>query len=99
MDHLKRVWVGATHAFKILADSALRRETREQFERMKREGVDTSDAADRQAWIRAHRKDLRRLQGKEPTPPLVRPEPKIGRNDLCPCGSGKKYKKCCGGSS
>jgi len=26
----------------------------------------------------------------------VRTEPKIGRNDLCPCGSGKKYKKCCG---
>ena len=26
----------------------------------------------------------------------VRKEPKIGRNDLCPCGSGKKYKKCCG---
>jgi len=25
----------------------------------------------------------------------VRVEPKIGRNDLCPCGSGKKYKKCC----
>jgi uncharacterized protein YecA (UPF0149 family) len=21
---------------------------------------------------------------------------KIGRNELCPCGSGKKYKKCCG---
>jgi hypothetical protein len=27
--------------------------------------------------------------------PLVRP-PKIGRNDPCPCGSGKKHKKCCG---
>lgn len=26
----------------------------------------------------------------------VRVEPKIGRNDPCPCGSGKKYKKCCG---
>jgi hypothetical protein len=26
----------------------------------------------------------------------VRMEPKIGRNDPCPCGSGKKYKKCCG---
>lgn len=25
----------------------------------------------------------------------VRTEPKIGRNELCPCGSGKKYKKCC----
>lgn len=27
--------------------------------------------------------------------PYVRDEPKIGRNDPCPCGSGKKYKKCC----
>ena len=24
-------------------------------------------------------------------------ETRIGRNDLCPCGSGKKYKKCCMG--
>ena len=31
--------------------------------------------------------------------PYVRPEPKVGRNDPCPCGSGKKYKKCCGASS
>jgi uncharacterized protein YecA (UPF0149 family) len=23
------------------------------------------------------------------------PTTKVGRNDLCPCGSGKKYKKCC----
>jgi len=27
----------------------------------------------------------------------VRAEPKPGRNDPCPCGSGKKFKKCCGG--
>lgn len=26
----------------------------------------------------------------------IRNEPKIGRNDPCPCGSGKKYKQCCG---
>ena len=26
----------------------------------------------------------------------VRTEPKIGRNDSCNCGSGQKYKKCCG---
>ncbi len=25
----------------------------------------------------------------------IRTEPKIQRNELCPCGSGKKYKKCC----
>jgi preprotein translocase subunit SecA len=28
--------------------------------------------------------------------PIVRTHPKVGRNDPCPCGSGKKYKKCCG---
>lgn len=28
--------------------------------------------------------------------PIVREHPKVGRNDPCPCGSGKKYKKCCG---
>ncbi len=27
---------------------------------------------------------------------VVRVGDKVGRNDLCPCGSGKKYKKCCG---
>jgi preprotein translocase subunit SecA len=26
----------------------------------------------------------------------VRTGPKVGRNDPCPCGSGKKYKQCCG---
>ena len=29
------------------------------------------------------------------TEPFVRDTPKTGRNDPCPCGSGKKYKKCC----
>ena len=31
--------------------------------------------------------------------PARRDEPKVGRNDPCPCGSGRKYKKCCGMSS
>jgi len=31
-----------------------------------------------------------------PAPQVVRTEPKIGRNDPCPCNSGKKFKKCCG---
>ncbi len=30
---------------------------------------------------------------------IVREAPKVGRNDPCPCGSGKKYKKCCGASA
>ena len=28
--------------------------------------------------------------------PIRREQPKVGRNDPCPCGSGKKWKKCCG---
>jgi len=28
--------------------------------------------------------------------PSQRTQPKVGRNEPCPCGSGKKYKKCCG---
>jgi hypothetical protein len=30
------------------------------------------------------------------TSPIVRGNPKVGRSDPCPCGSGRKYKKCCG---
>ncbi|MDR2743501.1 MAG: DnaJ domain-containing protein [Treponema sp.] len=35
-------------------------------------------------------------EDEEKLEPLRRDAPKIGRNDPCPCGSGKKYKKCCG---
>ena len=28
--------------------------------------------------------------------PVVKNAPQVGRNDPCPCGSGKKYKNCCG---
>ena len=38
-----------------------------------------------------HRYWLARREG-----PLRREGPKIGRNDPCPCGSGRKYKQCCG---
>ena len=31
-----------------------------------------------------------------PVAPVVRVAPKVGRNELCPCGSGKKYKRCHG---
>ena len=39
------------------------------------------------------RKELYKIQKSSRT--VVKPK-KIGRNDPCPCGSGKKYKKCCG---
>lgn len=45
-------------------------------------------------------KDGQRLVGAPtiaaPKAQPVRSAPRAGRNDPCPCGSGKKYKKCCG---
>ena len=36
------------------------------------------------------------VDGESPKPETVRNEsPKVGRNEPCPCGSGKKFKKCC----
>jgi len=37
----------------------------------------------------------RRAESGPATQPIRRSTPRVGRNDLCPCGSGKKYKKCC----
>ena len=42
------------------------------------------------------RKELYKIQKSSKT--VVKP-PKVGRNDPCPCGSGKKYKKCCGANA
>ena len=36
------------------------------------------------------------IANEAPGETFRRTEPKVGRNDPCPCGSGKKYKKCCG---
>ncbi|HWH39825.1 MAG TPA: UPF0149 family protein [Usitatibacter sp.] len=47
--------------------------------------------------IASHLLDVRQFWFDKSVPPTVRREgPKIGRNDPCPCGSGKKYKNCHG---
>jgi preprotein translocase subunit SecA len=47
---------------------------------------------------RRERNALTRLSGPAPAvqAPVKRDSGTVGRNDPCPCGSGKKYKKCCG---
>ena len=70
------------------------------------EGIDQVDAvAVVAAWAAIPRRTTRFFASRfdavrkvsAATPPeTLRAEPKIGRNDACPCGSGKKYKKCCG---
>ena len=63
--------------------------------------ADGEPIADREEWMQAHRErladyvfelyeywTLKRKLGAAVSP-------KLGRNDPCPCGSGKKHKKCC----
>ena len=53
---------------------------------------------DRERKDRDYKKQLPG-EDDEPLPPPVEPiqsETKPKRNDKCPCGSGKKYKQCCG---
>jgi len=69
------------------------------------DGVDTRDGQAMQRYIAEY--NLRRIEQNlsaqpdlrdiSPTMPIVEQSPKIGRNAPCPCGSGRKYKKCCGG--
>ena len=64
-------------------------------------GVTTSVDDLEEAFQRRKRRELEqaRMAGagdRQPVQRVVRSSAKVGRNDPCPCGSGKKYKKCCG---
>jgi hypothetical protein len=47
------------------------------------------------AYVRALKEAFDEAASGKPKP-VKRPGSRIGRNDPCPCGSGRKYKKCCG---
>ncbi|MEK7847195.1 MAG: SEC-C metal-binding domain-containing protein, partial [Nitrospinota bacterium] len=57
-----------------------------------KEGVTAEAAQKRQQRIIEHRSEV----AEERHSQVKREGKKVGRNDPCPCGSGKKYKKCCG---
>ena len=52
--------------------------------------------ARKSAWLLGQQQPFQSSSPGKPAQPLVRQHPKVGRNDPCPCGSGRKYKKCCG---
>ena len=67
-------------------------------------GIATSVDDLEEAFQRKKRRELEqaRMAGSgdlQPVQQVVRGTAKIGRNDPCPCGSGKKYKKCCGANA
>jgi preprotein translocase subunit SecA len=57
------------------------------------------EASFKQQAERTQREADASAKGNEPQKPVEREEPKIGRNDPCHCGSGKKYKKCHGATT
>jgi preprotein translocase subunit SecA len=56
----------------------------------------TEDGTDDAQRVAARRGTARTAGDGQTTAPIKRERPKVGRNDPCPCGSGKKYKKCHG---
>ena len=61
-------------------------------------GVDISNQEEMDKFMAFHnlQQFLSSGRNEETVPQPISKKPKIGRNDPCPCGSGKKYKKCCG---
>src|SRR5690606_1784066 len=56
---------------------------------------DTPQQHHERARFKRHNKKWLYLDGEEIKPqPIRRTAPRVGRNDPCPCGSGKKFKKC-----
>jgi preprotein translocase subunit SecA len=56
----------------------------------------THDEVGQFAMAERQRAAAQAPQGEQKVKQIRLEEPKVGRNDPCPCGSGKKYKKCCG---
>ena len=71
--------------------------------RMQAEGINLKDRKAVETWIKAHQKEIesgKLDEGAVQTVETVKKSgPDVGRNDPCPCGSGKKFKKCCYGKS
>ncbi len=69
---------------------------------MAKDGVDIKDMTAVKAWLEKNKEGIEKGQFNElpqdgPKPQtFVKTGPDVGRNDPCTCGSGKKYKKCCG---
>jgi len=66
--------------------------------RMEKDGVDFKSIRQMKKWMKQHEAELKAEQNGDipKVETVVHEGPRIGRNDPCPCGSGKKYKKCCG---
>ncbi len=68
----------------------------ETYQRSNSYGVGSSAAAQEVRAERAGAEGTAVARTEEKVVPIVNEEAKVGRNEACPCGSGRKYKQCCG---
>jgi uncharacterized protein YecA (UPF0149 family) len=68
------------------------------FEPISQSELDSRERAREEARRKAQQEQDLVFSSGDSTPRTTkkRASAKVGRNDPCPCGSGKKYKKCCG---
>lgn len=98
-ERLEREIDALPEAFKgKLKDPSIKKKFIDIAKRMEADGVNFKSIRQMKKWMKDHEAELR-AEGGNSVPKVetvVNEGPKIGRNDPCPCGSGKKYKKCCG---
>lgn len=83
-------------------DPAFLKQMRVLASHMQKDGVDVKSMSAVKAWLEKNKEAIesgkmenRAEESVSPEAPYVKSGPSISRNDPCPCGSGKKYKKCC----
>ncbi len=82
-------------------DPAFIKQMRALATQMQKEGVDLKSMSAVKAWIEKNKEAIESGKiGVQPdasakAAPYIKSSPDVSRNDPCPCGSGKKYKKCC----
>ncbi|MDR0292259.1 MAG: SEC-C domain-containing protein [Elusimicrobium sp.] len=79
-----------------MANPAVKAKFVEIAKRMERDGVDFKNAKAMKKWVKEHEAELKQENAGPKIETVRKTGEDIGRNDPCPCGSGKKYKKCCG---
>jgi len=82
-----------------IKDPAIRKKIVDLAKKMMKSGVDLKNEKQIKEWLKKHPDEIQKpgIGAEEHKIETFRREvPKVGRNDVCPCGSGKKYKKCCG---
>ena len=75
-----------------IGDRYEKKKRKQKLQQMSQGGMSTEDIEAEQAALAKAGEE----RAKHPERYRLKSTGEVGRNDPCPCGSGKKYKKCCG---